>query len=496
MDDMDESTGTNPPPEGPGPEQPGTGPSSGQPGAAHHPPTGHQPPPGHHQPRAGTDGFFDAVRGIGLVRSDDRWIGGVGGGLALRFGVDPLITRGLLAVSVLLGGLGLILYGLAWLLLPEQRDGRIHVQQLFRGDVDIAVLGGFAFFIAGVSFPDRFLPGFWWWGDRGWHFPWGPVLWIGVIVLVVALIAHRGQGSGGRGGGAPGSGPASAPPPPAATGGYSTGQAPAGPSTPAPSGPYWGSAAGTYPGPPHGGPDPAAWGSAPRPVTPTVDRPQGPGSATVGVVIALGLIVFAALSYARRMDWYDGPVLLAAGACLLILMGLGVIVAGLRGRTSGVLGGLATAGLIVLVPLSLVFGLPWGWHWDGNRLWDGNRTGTVIGDVTETPTTVSVAEQGFSLGAGEARIDLTELPLDGPPIEVPIRVGAGDLRIVLPEDGAYEASIRVFAGEVDWLGETVTRRAGGASSTFESEAVTDGAEADIVLDVRVGAGSVTITEAS
>lgn len=429
-----------------------------------------------------------------MVRSDDRWIGGVGGGLALRFGIDPLITRGLLAVSVLLGGLGLILYGLAWLLLPEQRDGRIHVQQLFRGDFDIAVLGGFAFFIAGVSFPDRFLPGFWWWGDRGWHFPWGPVLWIGVIVLVVALIANRGRGGGAPGGGAPGSGPASAPPP-VSTGVHSSGQAPGGPSTPASAGPYWGSAAaGAYPGPPQGRPSPATWG--PAPATPKTPGPQGPGSVTVGIVIALGLIVFAGLSYARRMDWYDGPVLLAAGACLLILMGLGVIVAGLRGRTSGVLGGLATTGLIILVPLGLVFGLPWGWHWDGNRIWDGNRTGTVIGDVTETPTTISVAEEGFSLGAGEARIDLTELPLDGPPIEVPIRVGAGDLRVVLPEDGAYAANIRVFAGEVDWLGETVSRRAGGGSSNFESEAVIDGAEADIVLDVRVGAGSVTITEAS
>lgn len=276
---------------------------------------------------------------------------------------------------------------------------------------------------------------------------------------------------------------------------------------PQPSGPH-----GPYPGPqpsgPHGsypGPQPAApgtpgaqgaqgttgpaWGPA-TPPAPARHQAQGPGSVTVGIVIALGLIVFAGLSYARRMDWYDGPVLLAAGACLLILMGLGIIVAGLRGRTSGALGGLAVTGLIVLVPLSLIFGIPWGWHWDGTR------HGTAIGEVTETPTTVSVAEEGYSLGAGEARIDLTELPLSGPPVEVPIRVGAGDVRIVLPEDGAYEADIQVFAGEVDWLGETITRRAGGSSSSYQSESVSDGAEADIVLDVTVGAGSVTITEAS
>ncbi len=102
----------------------------------------------------GTDAFFDSIRGIGVVRSSDRWVGGVAGGLARRFGVDPLLVRGLFGASVLLGGLGLVLYGIAWLLLPEQADGRIHGQQLLRGDVDVAVLGAAAAIITGLSLPD------------------------------------------------------------------------------------------------------------------------------------------------------------------------------------------------------------------------------------------------------------------------------------------------------------------------------------------------------
>ena len=67
---------------------------------------------------SGGDSFFAGLRGLGVVRTQDRWIGGVAGGLGLRLGVDPLVTRGLFAASILLGGLGLVLYGIAWALLP------------------------------------------------------------------------------------------------------------------------------------------------------------------------------------------------------------------------------------------------------------------------------------------------------------------------------------------------------------------------------------------
>ena len=39
-----------------------------------------------------------------LVRSDDRWIGGVAGGVANYFGVDPTLVRILFVASLLLPG--------------------------------------------------------------------------------------------------------------------------------------------------------------------------------------------------------------------------------------------------------------------------------------------------------------------------------------------------------------------------------------------------------
>src|SRR5699024_2025569 len=85
------------------------------------PPSAPPPPP--------PSGFFASVRRLGIWRSQDRWAGGVAAGIARRYGVDPLLVRGILVVVTMFGGLGLVLYGLGWALLPEASDGRIHLEQ-------------------------------------------------------------------------------------------------------------------------------------------------------------------------------------------------------------------------------------------------------------------------------------------------------------------------------------------------------------------------------
>jgi predicted membrane protein len=127
------------------------------------------------------------------------------------------------------------------------------------------------------------------------------------------------------------------------------------------------------------------------------------------------------------------------------------------------------------------------WSWDG--------TSTGMGEIRNTPTTVAEAERGYSVGAGEATIDLTELPLrTGDVVEIPISVGAGEVTVRLPEDGAFTADIQVFAGEVRWLGEQVQTGFGQRRAEYESPAVEAGAEPQIVLDISVGAGAVTVEE--
>jgi phage shock protein C len=55
--------------------------------------------------------------------TDDRVIGGVCGGVARYLGVDPVAVRLGFVVLTIAGGGGILLYLVAWLLIPEQRPG-------------------------------------------------------------------------------------------------------------------------------------------------------------------------------------------------------------------------------------------------------------------------------------------------------------------------------------------------------------------------------------
>ena len=70
--------------------------------------------------RRGT--FSASSSGARLYRSrDDRWIGGVLGGLGAYLGVEPLILRILVLVLTLLGqGVLVLAYVILWVLVPEE----------------------------------------------------------------------------------------------------------------------------------------------------------------------------------------------------------------------------------------------------------------------------------------------------------------------------------------------------------------------------------------
>ncbi len=56
-----------------------------------------------------------------LMRSSqDRWVAGVAGGLAHRFGISPGLVRFLFVLSLLLPGPQIILYLALWILLPKE----------------------------------------------------------------------------------------------------------------------------------------------------------------------------------------------------------------------------------------------------------------------------------------------------------------------------------------------------------------------------------------
>jgi phage shock protein PspC (stress-responsive transcriptional regulator) len=52
-------------------------------------------------------------------RKDDRMLAGVASGIAAYLGIDPLLVRIGFAVLTLVGGLGIPLYVVCWLLIPD-----------------------------------------------------------------------------------------------------------------------------------------------------------------------------------------------------------------------------------------------------------------------------------------------------------------------------------------------------------------------------------------
>ena len=68
------------------------------------------------------DKFFSIVRGFGLKRGPERWMGGVCGGIAAKLKVDAAFVRIAFLVFCLLPGPAVVFYLAAWLVLPDQRN--------------------------------------------------------------------------------------------------------------------------------------------------------------------------------------------------------------------------------------------------------------------------------------------------------------------------------------------------------------------------------------
>ncbi|MET4093138.1 PspC domain-containing protein [Arthrobacter sp. UYCu712] len=68
------------------------------------------------------DKFFSTVRGLGLNRGPQRWLGGVCGGIAAKLNVDVAFVRIAFLLFALLPGPAFVFYLAAWLVLPDQRN--------------------------------------------------------------------------------------------------------------------------------------------------------------------------------------------------------------------------------------------------------------------------------------------------------------------------------------------------------------------------------------
>ena len=430
--------------ERPDPDLPGSGqpaPAFSRPGGAPPEPPRLYPPGDPNGPLPGrqTQNFFDWIRSQGIYRGRDRWIGGVASGIAHRLGVDPLIIRGVLIVLTIFAGLGVLAYGLAWALLPEP-DGRIHVQEAAAGRWTAGMTG--ALITTVIGFPSLGT-GVWGWDRFGFGaFVW-TVFWVGGAIYLVYYLTQRNKIRDGAtampsryDSGSPAGAAAFAASPRTAAGPPSAGSFPQGSgrtygdladsSRVTGTGPDWGPpppsgpiASGPVPpGPvPPGGYGPGSGATPPAPAA----RNLGPGAPAVAITVGSALLVgggIKALDAANVIDLGDAgnALVWAFGAAIL---GLGILFAGLRGRTSGILGFFAVVALLIGAIFSVV---P---HGDRFRFQNADWA----------PASIQQAQGGFEITGGAGTVDLTKLALNPPlgsDVVVPIDATASNLTVVIP----------------------------------------------------------------
>ena len=114
----------------------------------------------------------------------DRVIGGVCGGLGRHFGIDAVLLRIAFVILVFAGGSGLLIYLLAWVLIPDERPGEEIAPAPMRGDdgrgaeiVGLGLIGLGAFLLLKVILPDVF-------DDR--------YVWPAVLIVLGAVLLLRG----------------------------------------------------------------------------------------------------------------------------------------------------------------------------------------------------------------------------------------------------------------------------------------------------------------
>ncbi len=408
--------------------------------------------------------------------------GGVCSGLGRYFDMDPVIFRVPLAVLSVVGGLGLIFYGLAWLVIPAEGERENEIRRLLSGRIEGTALSALLVALAGCGL---FLAAL---GDRSMPFS---ILLIGAVIGAAYWSRHRRRAQAAEADGAPvdpATAQAVADAPPET-------QAPPAPATPSwwrdpltkngagpppvgDTGYLWGPDDGAGPATTaRRGPACRLWGGPPA-----VGRP-GRGDRPLG-----GLVFFMACAAAVAGTWITWSAqslstsLVTGLGCALAVFGLGLTVSAFAGRTGAgtVVAAVLTAGLLAGAAV-LPQDLSTNWQ---TRYWK--------------PASVSALRGKYDLGSGRGVLDLRRLDLSkNQTVPVRAEVGTGQLRVVLPDDVRarvhYEVGLGGFRLPADG-GRPTGGGPGQEGTRFVRPADGDTPRGTVRLEVHVGVGQAVVEQ--
>ena len=404
---------------------------------------------------------------------DDRMIGGVCGGLGRYVGIDPIIFRIVLAALAIFGGVGLLLYALAWLLIPDDGTDVSELHRLFQGHPSPApIIAAIVVGVIGVITVTEVA-----YHRRG---RFEVLLIVAAVVAVVALTS--------RTRGVP---PASAPfppsppyvPPAAATPptepattvppAYQTSYPTPGYTAPHYNAPHFSTPHYTAPlGPPAGFAPSRPLYTPPAGYVPPPPKPPKPPSFLGPIAISVGVVIIGvlfALNASHSIDLSAQAIF----ATSLLIVGLALVVGTWIGRARVLIAFGAVLAIALAITASIDVPLRGG---------IGNRTYAPI-STTDIPTT-------YRLAIGHQTIDLTALDLAGKKVHVTSSVGIGEVDVWVPPNVRLVVHGRAGTGDVDINGDN-----NGGSHVDRTQVLPASGTAiagEIDLDLRVGLGRVYV----
>ncbi|KQX59093.1 hypothetical protein ASE09_01985 [Streptomyces sp. Root66D1] len=416
-------------------------------------------------------------------------VGGVCGGLGRYFDLDPVIFRVAFGVLAVPGGLGLIFYGFAWLLIPLAGDEENEGRRVLTGRVSGASLAALLMALVGCGIFLSMLHS----GSML-----GSALLLSFVVCAAAVWSRHRQAGAVEPEGRVESAAAA----------LAVSEAP--PETKAPplaDHPSWwrdpivkdgstGKVAIGYLWGPHGvlDEDGRVNGEVPKPGSQWGPPPAAPGRPEPSVrrsPLSIGglvyLLALVAAVTGTALTWETEPLgtsLQTGLAAALAVFGLGLVVSSFLGRTGfgTIFHTVITAGLLALAT-ALPTEITTDWVRD-----------------TWRPTSVTAVQSHYELGTGVGTLDLSGLPLPaGATVSASAEVGAGQLKVIVPKDAVVKLHAEVGLGDLQLPGETpndidiapdrdVTR-------TIQPPAGTTPA-GTLDLSLEVGIGQVEVTRAA